>query len=167
LFVTTVDDRVWEAKQVVNGREYYANGVSHRNATVFPTGIRETLKVTLKNGQELKVTPDHKILTNDGWKKAAELEKGHLVLVQSGPGRWAPADDIGEELGLLLGWISGDGWLTSDEKTVGLVFSSEETHLLDRFKDITEKFGGGIRNRTSGKMARGSFFSREKHWWTG
>ncbi len=130
-FSTAFDSRVCAAKKVVNGREYYVNGVFYGEARVFPTGIREIIKVILRNGQELKVTPDHQVLTIDGWKKAVELKKGDIILVQSGPGRWPSTDDIGDELGLLLGWITGDGWLTSDEITVGLVFSGgNEIHLV-------------------------------------
>lgn len=42
-------------------------------------GEKETLKITLITGQELILTPDHRILTKDGWKEAQHITKADLI----------------------------------------------------------------------------------------
>jgi len=144
-FEIIVDNRVSGEKVVRNKREYYVNGVTRKKARVFKTGEKKTLKILLKNGQEIKVTPDHRILTTDGWKEAGNLSDNDYVLVQSGEGCFPEADSIGKEMGLFLGWITGDGWLTSDGDVVGLVFAEDEYDLCEKFNDIAKMHGGGER----------------------
>ncbi len=137
------DDRVVNEKVKHNGREYYKNGITLRRAKVFKTGNKKTLKITLKNGQELKVTPEHKIFTTKEWIEAKDLQIGDEVLIQSGKGFWAEKDIIGEDLGLFLGWITGDGWLTSDEKVVGMVFANDEKYIMEKMQEIASLKGAG------------------------
>ncbi|MCD4796875.1 MAG: ribonucleoside reductase class II, partial [Candidatus Cloacimonetes bacterium] len=137
------DNRVIEEKIIHNNREYYKNGVTLRKAEVIKTGVKGTIRIDLKNGQTLKVTPEHKILTVNGWKEAKDLSQEDEVLVQSGKGCWAKTDNIGKELALFLGWMIGDGWLTSDEKVAGMVFAEKEKYILEKMQDIADKFGAG------------------------
>jgi len=148
------DDRVVNEKTKHNGREYYVNGVTLRKAEVFKTGVKETLEVELVNGQLLKVTPEHKILTTKGWKEAEKLKINDEVLVQSGKGFFPETDRIGEDLGLLLGWVTGDGWLTSDEKVLGMVFAQDEEYIMKKIQEIAESVeaGRGIVNQRENKI---------------
>ena len=45
----------------------------NKACAVFSSGIKPTVKVTTKSSTELICTPDHKILTNNGWKQAKDL----------------------------------------------------------------------------------------------
>ena len=137
------DDRVINESVIINGREYFENGVTLRKAKVIKTGTRRTLNTLLDTGQIIKTTPEHKFLTNKGWTKAQGLKPGNEVLVQSGKGFWPDSDDIGQELGFLLGWLTGDGWLTADQKVVGMVFSAREEYIMNRIQTITQKMGAG------------------------
>ncbi len=137
------DDRVYNDKFKINSREYFANGISSRSASIIKTGVKQTYKISLHNGQEIKVTSDHKILTTEGWKMTSELTENDEILIQSGRGSWSENDEIGSELGLFMGWLLGDGWLTSDEKVLGLVFAAEEKYLLSKFSEIAQKYHGG------------------------
>ena len=38
------------------------------------------LRVKLKNGQVLRLTPDHKVYTDQGWVEAQNLNKTHRIL---------------------------------------------------------------------------------------
>lgn len=142
IFLLT-DDRIINEKIKINGREYFDNGVTLREGIVIKNGIKKTLVVKLKNGQMLKVTPEHKILTDRGWKEAKDLKVKDNVLIQSGEGYWAEKDEIGSELGFLMGWVTGDGWLTSDEKTIGMIFNQKEKYIMERIQVIGEKYGAG------------------------
>ncbi|MDI6907352.1 MAG: LAGLIDADG family homing endonuclease [Thermoanaerobacterales bacterium] len=138
------DDRVFGCLKVVNGRTYLIPGVTLRRAAVVKTGRRPTVRVNLANGQEIKVTPEHRLLTARGWVEVSRLVVGDQILVQSGTGGFASTDGIGKELGYFLGWLTGDGWLTKD-LVVGMVFSADDEHLIPMFLSIAEKYGGGRR----------------------
>jgi len=134
-FDILTDDRVRENEKL--------SGTAFRTGRVVKTGRKKVLQIKLNNGQSLKVTHHHKILTTKGWIEAKDLTDLDKVLVQSGKGKWAKKDSIGKDLGLFLGWITGDGWLTSDEKVVGLVFSENEKYILDKLQIIGENLEGG------------------------
>lgn len=138
-----VDNRVSEKTIIRNYREYMINGVIKKKARVFKTGVKKTVKITLSNGQELKVTDDHKILTLQGWKEAGQLSEDDYVLIQSGKGRFSEKDNIGSEMGLLLGWVTGDGWMTSDGDVVGLIFADEEYYIDGQKDQIACGYGTG------------------------
>lgn len=140
-FLTATDDRLVQKAQVVNGRSYDDTGVTMRSATVFETGERKTLKITLKNGMELKVTPEHRLLTVDGWKEARHIQADESICIQSGNGQFPKTDDIGTDFGLFLGWLTGDGWLASDGR-VGMVFGEDDNEALDPMIHIGEKLSG-------------------------
>jgi intein/homing endonuclease len=38
------------------------------------------MRLKLKNGQVLKLTPDHKVYTDKGWVEAQHLTKAHRIL---------------------------------------------------------------------------------------
>ena len=52
------------------------NEVEH----VSYSGVKDLLKLTLENGNYLKATPDHKIMTADGWKRMDELSASDIVM---------------------------------------------------------------------------------------
>ena len=161
--IILTDDRTITKKIKHNQREYYQNGVALRKAKIFKTGIKNILEIELKNGQTLKVTPDHKILSTKGWKEAKKLKQGEEVLIQSGKGFYPDSDKIGEELGLFMGWLSGDGWLTSDKKSIGMVFASNEEYIMKKMQKIAEKnkAGKGIFNKRENKTLQ-LLFKRKK-----
>lgn len=51
----------------------------HNVSAWYDKGIRETLRIRTDFGGELVCTPDHKILTSDGWVRADHLSKGMLI----------------------------------------------------------------------------------------
>ena len=122
------------------------NGLSFRKALVSKTGYKEILEVELNNGQALKVTPNHKIYTKDGWKRADELKKEDKVVIQSDPIYEADNNSINFETNkkdLLFGWLSGDGWfLDGNRACAGICFGQDETFaqktLIPSFKEILE-----------------------------
>lgn len=47
---------------------------------VIYSGVKDVYKLTLKNGRFIKATPEHKILTKNGWKELIELTTDDLVM---------------------------------------------------------------------------------------
>ncbi|TLZ44804.1 MAG: hypothetical protein E6K19_03550, partial [Methanobacteriota archaeon] len=133
----------------------------------WKTGVKPVWRVTTKSGFELTATADHKLLTTEGWFPVSALVPGvHRLLIQSGEGRFpqtrklpfAPSDVyIGEngkttvlnlptewsrELGLVLGWLVGDGWLRSGDKNcrVGFTFSKSDAPMFALLRPILNRW---------------------------
>lgn len=55
------------------------DGEWHDVVATYDNGLRDVVSIRTEYGEELYVTHDHKILTDKGWKRADELEKGNLI----------------------------------------------------------------------------------------
>jgi ribonucleoside-diphosphate reductase alpha chain len=135
----------------------------------FCSGERETVTVRTKAGFELTCTPDHRFMTERGWVSAADLKTGvDRVFVQSDPGVFAtdsrlPFTVVNEfhgrnrrvyrhalpttwsrEIGLVLGWLIGDGWLRWGDKNcrVGFTFGAEDLPVAETLKPILDGWYG-------------------------
>lgn len=147
---------------------------------VWNSGVKPVWRVRTKSGFELAATADHKILTTQGWVAVEDLTPGqHEILIQSGegsfstnrrlpfapvsvhvsrdgrvtklnlPSEWSP------ELGLVLGWLVGDGWLRSGDKDcqVGFAFARSDAPMFAALRrSLNEWYGRDIRavRRTNG-----------------
>ncbi|MUT66243.1 LAGLIDADG family homing endonuclease [Paenibacillus sp. NEAU-GSW1] len=140
-FTIATDSRLVEHAKVAGGRSYEMLGTMLRRATVFPTGIRQTVNIALANGMELKVTPEHQIYTQSGWKKASQLASDDYVYIQSGEGQFNEQNELGEEWGAFLGWLTGDGWL-SKRGDIGMVFGKDDIEMMDTMIRYGEKLSG-------------------------
>lgn len=159
LFEMVTDSRLVEQAKVVNGRTYESTGSVIRKGSVFYTGIKKTVKITLANGMELKVTPEHQLFTNNGWKEAAHLTSGDFVYVQSGEGLFAQADELGPEWGMFLGWLTGDGWL-SKRGDIGMVFGKDDQEIIPRMVEAGRKFSGA-----EAKVFERENGTKQLFWW--
>jgi ribonucleoside-diphosphate reductase alpha chain len=133
------------------------------------TGVKETLKMTTRSGYELIATPDHKVMTTDGWVMMKDLKAGvHNIMIQSGEGRFNTKRDIpfevknifegingrayrlnmpdkwSRQLGQAMGYMVGDGWLRDGDGDcrVGLTFSKDDENILTYIKYIMNSFYG-------------------------
>ncbi|WP_235788561.1 vitamin B12-dependent ribonucleotide reductase [Salipaludibacillus sp. CUR1] len=140
-FMTATDNRLTNQLQLVNGRYYEKPGLTHRKATVFPTGEKQTLLLSLKNGMELNVTPDHRIFTQRGWVEAKDIDRNDLIYIQSGEGAFASEDSIGENAAMFLGWLTGDGWVAKDGR-IGMVFGKDDKEVIPEMIKAGESLSG-------------------------
>lgn len=161
-------------------------GVTVRKAAkAFYTGEREVVRLETREGFTLTLTPNHPLLTPQGYVEAGQLKPGDKLLVQSGEGLWAkeqalpPAvlqvvcervavaggrgsrgrSDVREQyanmptqwsenLGLVLGWLVGDGYLREDG--VGFFFSNREFARAQVVVDsLRDWFGQGTLQATA------------------
>ena len=150
--------------------EVKEKGVTLRPITrSFSTGIKDVYKITTKSGYELKATAEHKMVTHDGWIEVKNLDPHkHKLLVQSGEGSFnsdyslpfkVKNEFIGEngrkytfnfatkwskELGQVLGWLIGDGWLRAGDKDrrVGFTFGKRDKKIMAYLKPIINEWYG-------------------------
>lgn len=137
-------------------------------SAAFKTGIKPVWKLTTDFGYELEATADHKIMTADGWVRMENLTSSHKVLLQSDEGKFTEDDKIpldveniiigknshkyvykfptiwSKELGQVLGWLIGDGWLRDKEKewAVGFTFGKNDADVFSYLKPIIDGFYG-------------------------
>jgi len=152
---------------LTDNRVLGSDGVALRNSVkIYENGEKEVFKLTTKSGYELLATANHKVLTTEGWVKLANLNSNHEVMVQSGTGSFSkkkklPVDGNhlnnftkraklslpflwSKELGQVLGWLIGDGWLRSGDKNcrVGFTFGEKDRAVLNYLKPILNKWYG-------------------------
>lgn len=123
----------------------------------YDQGKKQTLRVITRAGFELVCTPDHKIMTTNGWKAANKLTLQDKLLLQSQEGAFLKKLKLpinskkesfptkwSQELGQVIGWLVGDGWLRTGDKNcrVGFVFSKKDRQLLQYFKPILNSWYG-------------------------
>jgi ribonucleoside-diphosphate reductase alpha chain len=159
----------------------------------FCSGERDTVTVRTAAGYALTCTPEHRLMTDRGWVSAADLRVGlDRAWIQSDAGAFStdralPARPAVEfrgrngrryrhplpsewsgDLGFVLGWLVGDGWLRSSARSyprVGFVFGREDTAALERIAALVDAWHGrpsrvwtrarGVRHL----MYAGKFFS--------
>lgn len=158
-FHIITDNRLTSNAQVVGGRSYPAVGTTKRLATVFPTGTRETLQINLGNGMELKVTPEHRIYTERGWIEAQQLTVQDKVYIQSGAGLFPAVDQLGEEMGMFLGWLTGDGWL-SERGDIGMVFGHCDAEVIPHMIEA-----GKVLSGVEAKVYERDNGTSQLYWW--
>jgi len=135
----------------------------------FPTGEKPTVKVRTKAGYELVATPDHRIMTTKGWVEAGQIKPMRdEILLQGGRGQFASQDQLpfkveheieggnghlyrnafpetwSHDLGFVLGWLVGDGWLRehAKESRVGFTFGRSDREAMVHVKGLLDQWYG-------------------------
>jgi recombination protein RecA len=101
-------------------------------------GEQDVIGLKLRNGAELWVTPDHRILTEEGWKEAGALASGDRVArprVFAGFGDHQP---VTTDQARMLGYFIGDGYVGG--KTP-LAFINSEAALREDAARIADEHG--------------------------
>jgi ribonucleoside-diphosphate reductase alpha chain len=137
-------------------------------SNVWKRGEKEIILVETEGGYSVKVTPDHKIMTTDGWIQAKHLTKEHKVLIQSGEGEFGKDNNLpfkvqneysakngrkyvynfpltwSKELGQVLGYLIGDGWIRDKpgEYMVGFTFGETDFEILQYIKSVVNRWYG-------------------------
>jgi ribonucleoside-diphosphate reductase alpha chain len=133
----------------LNGRGMH---IVFRPASVVKVGVKPTVRVTLTNGQQIRVTPDHRIRTEGGWKEAGTLTREDRVLIQTAMAGGLDITSTDGDLQRMFGWFSGDGWFTG---SVGLTFGPEDDMAFDRLVPVWRNFTGNTtRVQTQSTMVR-------------
>ncbi|MEK6940851.1 MAG: DNA repair and recombination protein RadA [Nanoarchaeota archaeon] len=137
--------------------------------TLFIYDCPKLVNITLEDGRALKVTPNHPLMTQDGWKNASKLTNGENLVVswhQEFPKdlvrlstkinlhKKAPISKVKkvnlpphltESLARIIGYQLGEGWKEKMSKTGGITrvsFGSSTQELLDSWSDaVQEVFG--------------------------
>jgi ribonucleoside-diphosphate reductase alpha chain len=108
-----------EAKELKKGMKVLTLDGWCKIDEVIDNGIKPVIEIKLQNGIEIKVTEDHKILTENGWKQAKELKKGEKLKIMMDYPQFSKADfDYPEEMAEFLGFWCSDSLSFSDHVTL-------------------------------------------------
>ncbi len=147
--VTTYGDEV--VYRTIHGKELRLLVPRKVRAWVWYVGRKPGLKIATKEGYELTVTPEHKVLTPEGWVEAKDLQPGDKIQVS----RLHPwfldevykgSYDLDEDIAFALGWLVGDG--TLNEHYVAWFFSQRDHAAEERVRRGIEKLGGNPLSHT-------------------
>lgn len=135
-----------QGKRGYRPADVYARQLALRPATVIKTGRKLLYQIELSTGQKIRLTADHKVLTEEGWKEVRDLQVGADAIVtqkQSTPIDYSEATS--EELNFyhMLGWMLGDGYFSQDGQrpAFGLVFGPQDK-ATDYLLPVFSRFVG-------------------------
>jgi ribonucleotide reductase alpha subunit len=100
---------------------------------VFPTGIKPIYRLMTREGYELRLTEDHKVMTSRGWVETRHLQSGDRIHILNRKGGFGSVGTIDE--GRVLGWLVGDGTV-SVVRAVLSFFGDEKRELAPAFAEM-------------------------------
>jgi ribonucleoside-diphosphate reductase alpha chain len=100
-------------------------------STVFETGSKPVYRLLTREGYELKLTADHRLMTVRGWRRADELEPADLLHIVNRKGGFGDTGTLEE--GRLLGWLVGDGHIRPDKGVILRFYGDEKRELAPVF----------------------------------
>ncbi|MFX1486589.1 MAG: ribonucleotide reductase N-terminal alpha domain-containing protein [Promethearchaeota archaeon] len=144
------------------------NGTNlHNSVRAWSTGEKVVYRLVTSAGYELVATPNHRILTTEGWIELRDC-LGKKILIQSGEGifsrnyklpfpvkneftgkngrrySFSLPSEWSKELGFILGWAIGDGWLREGDKDcrIGFSFGDDDLEVFEHLKPILNGYYG-------------------------
>jgi ribonucleotide reductase, class II len=105
---------------VVDGKPFatFSNGF-------FSTGVKDVLLLTTRDGHSLRLTANHKVMTDSGWVEAGSLTAGQQVVLHDHlNSSWGGRGT--EDEGYVLGHLVGDGTFTPKGQPFLSVWSTDE-----------------------------------------
>jgi len=105
---------------------------------VMKTAKKLVYHLQTKEGYQVKVTRNHRILTTAGWKQAENLCEGDKLCLQVNEGGFGKTGNL--RIGQILGWYVGDGWNTGKDQRATLAFyGRDKGKLTQYFLDIVNE----------------------------
>ena len=140
----TVADLVGRQFSVsVNGRVHETTGDGF-----FLTGEKEVFRLDTDEGWTLKLTGDHRVLTETGWVEAQNLTAGAKIMLNQSHvlgGDWNGCGSYGE--GYLLGHLWGDGTITHERAVLSIWKNQGER----QWREVIESYASTLSHRSDWK----------------
>lgn len=150
-YLTNIVVPIEESIAYVNtkGKSTSYSNLQIKPGYVWKVGYKKVYKVIFDEGLEIEATGDHKFITKDGWKKVLDLKPGDKVKIAR-----IDIDNIENyglkeykgikldyNLGFILGWIVGDGYVQED--AINLHFNEKtEKYVVEEIGNYLEKTFG-------------------------
>ncbi|MEO0042936.1 MAG: hypothetical protein RL329_2384, partial [Bacteroidota bacterium] len=124
--------------------EYYVQGVDNQlNAQIAPithwvcNGKKAVVEVKLNNGSTVKMTPDHRVLTESGWQEIGKLKAGDFIATPRQLKLEQTEQHDRRQL-RVLAYLLADGAMSGSGSTAE--FISKDQRLLDEYINCLSGF---------------------------
>src|SRR5215211_5988718 len=107
---------------------------------VFQTGTKPVYRLMTREGYELRLTEDHRVMTSRGWVQTHDLKPGDRLHILNRKGGFGPSGTLEE--GQVLGWLVGDGTVNvvravlsffgNEKQELAPVFAQMVTNLVEK-----------------------------------
>lgn len=135
-----------DVEAVIDGR-FGHDGRTASASSVFWTGRKPVFRLVTSEGYTLRATGNHQIMTERGWVELENLRPGDKVHILNRRGGFGAEGSL--ELGRVLGWLVGDGTLTSGKAV--LSFFGQDAELAPQFAAYVTQLAAPL---TSAKAVR-------------
>jgi len=102
-------------------------------SSVYKTGTKDVYSLETVEGYELRLTADHRVMTENGWKEAQDLDENESIHVLDRGGEFGHSGT--EDEGQILGWLVGDGQMKKSEERAVIHFYDEDTKISESFAE--------------------------------
>jgi ribonucleoside-diphosphate reductase alpha chain len=151
----TGDTLIYTEKGLVEARSLYYQGEPVRLSAdgrqspamvqsaspVFLTGRKPVYRLRTREGYHLRLTADHRVMTERGWVAAGDLRLGDRLHILNRKGGFGAHGS--RELGLALGWLVGDGTIKADRAVLSF-FGPEKRELAPMFAQAVNSLVDGM-----------------------
>jgi len=93
----------------------------------FDQGEQDVIGLVLRDGTTLRVTPDHRVLTDAGWREAGQLHVGDRVARVRRMGTFGDVQPVPPAHARMLGYLIGDGYV-GGKTPVSFINIRQELH---------------------------------------
>ncbi len=100
---------------------------------VFATGVKDVYRLMTREGYEVRLTANHRVMTARGWVESGKLRAGDRVHLLNQVGGFGVTGTL--EAGRVLGWLVGDGTISAVRAVLSF-FGEEKRELAPLFADI-------------------------------
>ena len=100
---------------------------------VFQTGTKPVYRLMTRQGYELRLTEDHRVMTSRGWVEARNLQPGDRIHILNRKGGFGDSGTLEE--GRVLGWLVGDGTVNVVRAVLSF-FGDEKRELAPAFAEM-------------------------------
>jgi ribonucleoside-diphosphate reductase alpha chain len=126
-------------KVAVDSRRDLENSITDAS-NVLRTGTKAVHRLVTKEGYSLKLTRNHRVLTEKGWLECGSLKKGDKIFILNRKGGFGQKGGL--DTGRVLGWIVGDGTVKSDRAVLSF-FGKEKQKLAPKFAEMVSSLVEG------------------------
>ncbi|HXQ37923.1 MAG TPA: LAGLIDADG family homing endonuclease, partial [Anaerolineales bacterium] len=100
---------------------------------VFQTGTKPVYRLITREGYELRLTEDHRVMTSRGWVETRDLQHGDRIHILNRKGGFGSTGTLEE--GHVLGWLVGDGTVNVVRAVLSF-FGEEKRELAPLFAEM-------------------------------
>lgn len=107
---------------------------------ILQTGKKQVYRLTTLEGYELRLTGDHKVLTENGWIEALKLKEDDKIFISNRKGSFGIEGSLNE--GQIIGWLVGDGTMKRTQAVLSF-FGYEKQELAPKFAQMVGQLVDG------------------------